>query len=67
MYLNGVDNCSKKKIGADEVNTNSTDMNQTNNTSLKVSPKKEVRKLKQKFHLLKKIMYWTVVFMHFIY
>jgi len=47
MYLNDVENCSKKKIRGDEVITNDTDINQTKNTSLKVSPKKEVNKFKK--------------------
>lgn len=54
MYLNDVENCSKKKIRADEVNTNNTDIIQTNNTSFKVSPKKEVHKLKQICQIVKK-------------
>lgn len=47
MYLNEVDNCSEKKIRSDEVITNDTDIIQTKNTSLKVSPKNEVNKFKK--------------------
>ncbi|XP_060870004.1 transcriptional regulator ATRX homolog [Metopolophium dirhodum] len=47
MYLNDVENCSKKKIKGDEVITYDTDSDQTKNTSLKVSPKKEVIKFKK--------------------
>lgn len=54
MYINGVENCSKKKIDADEVNTNNTDINQIQNASLKVSPKKEVHHLKEICQLVKK-------------
>jgi len=54
LYINGVENCSKKIIRADEVNTNNTDINQTKNTSLKVSPIKEVHQLKEICQLVKK-------------
>lgn len=69
MYLNDVKNCSKKKIKGDEVITYDTDINQTKNTSLKVSPKKEVLKFKKideldcgiyKFNILIYALKWKI-------
>ncbi|XP_029342269.1 transcriptional regulator ATRX-like [Acyrthosiphon pisum] len=47
MCLNDVENSSKKKFSCDEVITNDTDINQTENISLKISPKKGVNKFKK--------------------